>query len=337
MSTGAPAISVVVPAYNAAATIAECVRVLSEQTEPRASYEVIVVDDGSTDATAAIAARCGATVLRQPNAGPAAARNAGVAAARGSVVLFTDADCAPALDWMAEMVAPLANPQLAGVKGVYRTRQRSLCARFVQIEYQDRYDHTARRPYVDLVDTYAAGYRREVLVSSGGFDPRFRYLEDQELSFRLADVGCHMVFAPRAAVYHRHPETWRSYAQKKLRIGYWKTWVLHLHPGKARSDSHTPLSVKLQMGLAALSAPLALLSLGSVWGLWSLGVTLAAFALSAVPFLAKAWRRDRTVALLSLPALYLRAWSLGLGFLSGHVDRALRRGPLAPKKETSEA
>jgi cellulose synthase/poly-beta-1,6-N-acetylglucosamine synthase-like glycosyltransferase len=337
MTADMPTISVVVPAYNAAATIAECVRALNEQTVPRTSYEVIVVDDGSTDATAAIAARCGAAVLTQPNAGPAAARNAGVAAARGSVVLFTDADCAPAPDWMAEMLAPLADPQLAGLKGVYRTYQKGPCARFVQLEYQERYDHTARCPYVDLVDTYAAGYRREVLLASGGFDRRFRYLEDQELSFRLADAGYRMAFAPHAAVYHRHPESWRSYAQKKVRIGYWKTWVLRLHPGKARIDSHTPLSVKLQMGLAALSAPLALLSLLLAWGVWLLGVTMAAFALSAVPFLAKAWRRDRPVALLALPALYLRAWSLGLGFLLGHADRVLRRGPLEPPKKASEA
>ena len=329
MSDSVPSISVIVPAYNAADTIGECLEALRHQNVPRDTHEVIVVDDGSTDETAQIVARHGAIVLRQTNRGAAAARNLGLAAARGSVLLFTDSDCAPAADWIQEMIAPLSDVQLAGTKGVYRTRQKSLTARFVQIEYEERYDHTARHTYLDLVDTYAACYRRDALLASGGFDPRFRYLEDQELSFRMAEAGYKMAFCPRAAVYHRHPESWRAYAQKKARIGYWKTFVLRLHPGKAQRDSHTPASVKLQMLLAALSAPLAVLALRWELCAWLLAATLGAFLVSAMPFLAKAWHRDRVVTLICLPALYVRAWSLGLGLAAGYADRLLGRGPLA--------
>ncbi len=323
-------VSVVIPAYNASQTIGECLTALAEQTVPHSAYEVIVVDDGSTDDTAAIAARHGARVLRQDNSGPAAARNRGIDAACGEVILFTDADCAPASDWIERMLAPLADPEITGSKGAYRTRQRSLAARFIQIEYEDRYDHTARHPYIDFVDTYAAAYRRDALLASGGFSTRFPFasVEDQELSFRMARAGHKMLFNPKAVVYHRHPEGWVHYARRKFKIGYWKTLVLRWHPDKAWRDSHTPSSLKVQMALAALSAPLAVLSVLARPVVWWLALDLATFAASAVPFVIKAWRRDRALAWLSVPALYVRAWSLGLGLVAGYVAALLRRGPL---------
>ncbi len=331
MIDGPVSISVVVPAYNAAGTIADCLVALNGQTVARTAYEVIVVDDGSSDETPDIAARHGAVVLEQPNSGPAVARNRGITAAQGAVVLFTDADCAPAPDWIEQMSAPFVDPQIAGVKGVYRTQQADLTARFIQIEYEDRYDHTARSRYVDFIDTYAAGYRRAVLDASGGFDTHFPFasVEDQELSFRLAEAGHKMVFNPQAVVYHRHPESWGRYARRKYKIGYWKTLVLRLHPSKVWRDTHTPRDLKLQMVLAALSAPAALLSL--LWKpyLWLLAGLVAIFAASAVPFVLKAWRRDRTLAWLSVPVLYLRAWSLGLGLVAGLASILLRQGPLA--------
>jgi len=334
MRDSVQSISVIVPAYNAEHTIKECVEALLCQSTPPSVYEVIVVDDGSTDDTGRIAARLGATVLHQANRGPAAARNLGLKKARGGVILFTDADCAPSADWVQQMIAPLSDPQIAGSKGIYRTRQRSLTARFVQVEYEDRYDYTAQQPFVDLVDTHAACYRRGALLASGGFDARFRYCEDQELSFRMAEAGYKMAFCPRAAVYHHHPDSWRMYARKKARIGYWKAFVLRLHPGKAQHDSHTPENVKLQMLLAALSAPLAVSALRSELSACLLAATLIAFLLSAAPFLLKVWRVDRIVALISLPALYLRAWSLGLGLVAGYLHRLLGRGPLSPRSRT---
>ena len=331
MSEGSVSISVVIPAYDAQETVEECLTALSKQTIPRTEYEIIVVDDGSTDATAEIAARHGAVVLRQPNSGPAVARNKGTAAARGPIVLFTDADCAPVSDWIEQMVAPLRDPQVAGVKGVYRTRQKNRTARFIQIEYEDRYDHTARSHHVDFIDTYAAGYRRDILLASGGFDAHFPFasVEDQELSFRLAEAGHLMVFVPQGIVYHHHPESWLRYAQRKYKIGYWKTLVLHLHPNKVWRDTHTPGVLKLQLLLAAVSAPVAMASIFIRPIQWVLAGVLGIFGASALPFLIKAWRKDRVVALLSLPVLYVRAWSLGLGLLAGYASLRLKKVLLA--------
>src|SRR5215212_4972938 len=178
-----PVASVIVPAHNAAATLPACLDALLGQALPPGSgpLEIIVVDDGSHDATPALVARYAPAVrlIRQAHAGAAAARNTGLAAAQAPLVLFTDADCAPWPTWAATLIAGLQDP-VVGVKGAYRTRQRALVARFVQLEYQDKYDRMAREPQIDFIDTYAAGYRRDIIVGLGGFNPAIRYVEDQE-------------------------------------------------------------------------------------------------------------------------------------------------------------
>ena len=88
-------VSVIIPARNAARTLPSCLRALAGQTLAQGRFEVIVVDDGSTDETAAVAAEHGARVVQIANVGPASARNQGVEAAEGSILVFTDADCAP--------------------------------------------------------------------------------------------------------------------------------------------------------------------------------------------------------------------------------------------------
>jgi glycosyltransferase involved in cell wall biosynthesis len=317
-------LSVIVPAYNAAQTLEGCLMALTTQTlPPGLELEIIVVDDGSTDDTAAVAHRYGVRVISQANAGPAAARNTGARAASGELLLFTDADCVPAHDWAARMAAPFADPAIAGAKGTYRTSQSEPVARFVQIEYEDRYDRMRRQEYIDFVDTYSAAYQRDIFAQAGGFDTTFpnASVEDQELSFRLAQSGHQFVFVPDACVTHLHDRTVGEYARRKFWIGYWKALVTSRYPSKLASDSHTPQVLKVQMGLVAvggallaLSAPLRRrrLALGAV-NCW------VAFGLTTLPFLRKAWPKDRTVASLAPLLLFIRAWALGIGFALGNL------------------
>ena len=334
MTEPKPLYSVIVPAYQAAATIGLCLDALNAQTVARDLYEVIVVDDGSTDGTSEMARRAAVQVIVQPNSGAAAARNRGAAIARGDLLLFTDADCAPVPGWIAALVAPFVDERVAGAKGTYLTDQRAIVSRFTQLEYQDRYDRMAGVESINFVDTYSAAYRREIFLANVGFDPSFRYDEDQEFSFRLTEKGYRLVFAPAAQVYHRHNATLAAYIRRKFLMALWKVPVTRRHPGRAVKDSHTPQALKLQMGLAAVTAVAflvaALASLAG-WGLsgpaWTVGLLAAlGFGLTEIPFLTKVWRRDRGVTLPAVALLWVRAFALGIGFATGLIHFRGRYG-----------
>src|SRR5260370_26945355 len=102
-------VSVVIPVLNGEATIGELLGALLTQRDPPAATEVIVVDNGSVDATRDIVRRAGVTLLEEPVRGPAAARNCGLRQARGDVVAHLDADTLPTSRWLAELVAPFAD------------------------------------------------------------------------------------------------------------------------------------------------------------------------------------------------------------------------------------
>jgi lipopolysaccharide/colanic/teichoic acid biosynthesis glycosyltransferase len=252
-----------------------------------------------------------------------------VAQASGELVLFTDGDCAPAEDWIEQLSAPFADPDVVGARGAYRTRQTSLVARFVQQEYQDKYDRTLRRDTIDFIDTYSAAYRRPIFVANGGFETAFSApsVEDQEFSFRLAEKGYRLVFAPHAAVYHLHDSRLADYVRRKFWIGYWKAFLLRWHPEKALGDSHTPVSQRAQMALMALAVAAVLGSL--VWRpmLWATGGSLVLFIASALPFFAKLWRRDRPVMMVAPLMLLGRAGALAAGLAAGLVGLSAQRSP----------
>jgi cellulose synthase/poly-beta-1,6-N-acetylglucosamine synthase-like glycosyltransferase len=311
--------SIVIPAYQAAAVLPHCLRALEHQSIDPARYEVIVVDDGSSDGTAAVAEQhmpaLQLRVIRLSHQGPAQARNTGGQMAQGDLLLFTDADCEPAPDWIERLTKVFADPEISGVKGSYRTRQRSLMARFVQQEYEDRYDRMRLLSAIDFIDTYSAAYRRDVFLNMGGFDTAFptASVEDQELSFRLAAQGHRLVFAPDAVVYHRHNATVDRYFKRKYKIGYWKAFLLRQHPGKAIRDTHTPQIVKVQMALLAA----ALVSLcGVAFGPIGRGVAIGWWVLlflTMLPLLRKIARRDPMVLLVAPLLIGVRALALGLG------------------------
>ncbi len=321
-------VSIIVPAYNAANTIEGCLTALLAQNFPRDASEIIVVDDGSTDATPEIVARFPMVqLIRGEHRGAAAARNLGAQHARGDILLFTDADCEPTPDWLAQMLAPFADDQVVGAKGIYRTRQREWIARFVQLEYAEKYARMARERFIDFIDTYSAAYRRDVFLRHQGFDESFpgASVEDQEFSFRLARQGYKMVFVPQAIVYHRHVTSLGAYAKRKFWIGYWKVHVHAHHPGKVWRDAHTPTTLKIQVALCA--AFLALLVIGLFLPITLLAAAIIAglFLITTLPLITLIARCDPVIVLIAPMMIGVRAAALGFGLATGILGELARR------------
>ncbi len=226
------------------------------------------------------------------------------------------------------MAAAFADQQVMGAKGTFRTEQTGFVPRFVQAEYEDRYDHMRRHAVIDFIDNYSAGYRRQVFLANGGFDVEFEACEDQELSFRLAEKGYRLVFAPQAVVTHLHDTSLAEYMRRKYAQGFWKAPLTHLHPERMVEDTHTPQVLKLQIVLVGLMLVLfPLLLLGLWWPpldwLWLAELALVGlFLASAAPFLAKLARRSWSLAAAAPLMLAARALALGSGYLVGTIQFA---------------
>jgi GT2 family glycosyltransferase len=293
-----------------------------------------VVDDGSTDDTAAVvAAFPGVRLIRQANSGPAAARNRGVREA-GPIVFFTDDDCVPLPDWIEKMIAPFADPEVVGVKGAYRTHQRSIVARFVQVEYEDRYRLMARQADIDFIDTYSAAFRKQHFVEIGGYDTSFPVAcaEDIELSYRMSQQGWKMRFAPDAIVYHTHPDRLSSYLRKKYKFAFWRMLAVRKNPSKGVKDSHTPQLMKAQLLLLPVLAIAACFD-AIVRPIISPSLlVLGLFFVSTLPFAARALQKDFAVGLLSPVLLALRACAQFVGVLGGIMNARRSTTVLEEKK-----
>ena len=313
-------ISVIIPAKDAAETVEGCLRAVCNQKGLGADYDVILVDDGSTDNTAHIAESLGVQVIRQPNMGPGAARNTGVNACHGDIVAFTDADCAPSPHWLKHHTQPFVDPDVVGVKGAYRTHQQGLVPRFVQAEYEFKYRRIARQETIDFIDTYSAAYRRQQFLANGGFDPALPAAQDAELSFRLARKGYKLIFVPEAIVYHKHGETIGIYIRRKFRYGYWRYFMSHWLPEKVISNTHTPPTMYWQ--ILMLGSIVGLLPLCIFWPatVWILLGIMVAFYVTAISFLKHLYKSDHKVLLLAPVMLLARAAALGMGVAYGLIS-----------------
>ena len=319
-----PQISIIIPTYNGQNRIGACLDALSNQTAT-ASYEILVIDDGSNDRTAELVAqRNGVRLIRQQNAGPGAARNNGVKEARGDIILFIDDDCIAEPDWLENMLKPFDHPEVAGAKGAYLTRQKSLTARFVQIEYEEKYDQLKKHPYIDLIDTYSAAFRRDVFLSSGGYDLSYptASVEDRELSLRLAHAGHKLVFQPKALVWHTHIDNMGGYLRKKFKNGYWIVHTMKANPQMVRGTSDTPRSQKAQILLTGGFLPsFIFVPIFGWWGLLAPLSVLAVFALTMAPMVRRCFQRDFPVGFPAPLLLSLRAAGLTSGLFKGLLDR----------------
>ncbi|MBX9607210.1 MAG: glycosyltransferase [Gammaproteobacteria bacterium] len=305
--------SIVIPAYNAADHITACIEALTKQSIPSSRFEIIVVDDGSTDNTREVLEALPVSTILQANQGPAGARNTGAAAATGEFILFIDSDCVASPDWLEQMLKPFENPEVVGVSGAYRTRQRELVARFAQLEFEERYRMLARKPFIDMIASHAAAYRRRTFIESGGFVRELRMNEDVELSYRLSAQSGKLVFNPLAIIYHFHPATCGRYFRIKIGRGYWRIMVYKEFPHKAVADTYTPQNLKYQVLSIYLLAFCLLLAPFIPYFLFVAGGIVVLSSATMLTMCANVARTSPGMGLVCLPMLWVRALALALG------------------------
>lgn len=226
--TGTPRVSVVIPARNAGATLRRAVLALQAQDVAPGAFEVVIVDDGSTDgscdALEGLGGPAPVRIVRQPPQGRAAARNRGARDARGSVLLFLDADIWAAPGLVAAHLAHHSGRPGLGVQGRLVTHPDSLVTFFMRATHRVALDITRRRreglsPYHVITRNFsvdAAAFHR-----AGGFDEGFRGYgwEDIELAYRLTRDGVVLRYEPAALAHHHHVQTLDDLREKMRQAG----------------------------------------------------------------------------------------------------------------------
>jgi GT2 family glycosyltransferase len=234
----APLISVVVCTFNGAATLRDCLEGVRALRYPH--VEAIVVDDGSTDASAAIAHELEARVISTPNRGLSEARNTGLEAAAGEIVAYLDDDARPDADWLTYLAATFAATDHAGIGG----------PNVPPAEETGVASCVANAPggpvHVLVSDTEAEhlpgcnmAFRRSVLLELGGFDPQFRVAgDDVDLCWRLQEAGHTLGFHPAAMVWHRRRSTIRRFWRQQRGYGRAEALLERKWPEKYNMPGH---------------------------------------------------------------------------------------------------
>lgn len=225
-ATVLPRVTVLVPVFNEAVVIAAAVRSLLALDYP--FLDVLIVDDGSTDETFALASalegRYGTTTVRvihKTNGGKAAALNTGIAMARTPFVLCMDGDSRLTPDTLRYAMRHFTDPRVGAVAGNVKVMNRhNLWTRLQALEYIEGLN-LARRAQgfmraVNIVPGPVGLFRRDVLIDVGGYDSD-TYAEDADLTLKVLTAGWHIVYEPRAIAWTEAPESLLDLIKQRYR------------------------------------------------------------------------------------------------------------------------
>jgi len=242
--------SVVVPVYNNPADLTRCLASLGALDFPEDDFEIIVVDNNSTDNTAAVARAFGASVLQEKDFQSSyAARNRGIRAARGELIAFTDSDCVVDRRWLREIDGAASDESVGCFAGeILSAAPGTLVERFSDdiglLRQRGPLSGWHFKPYAQTAN---AVYRRRVFDEIGLFDPTMKSGGDAAIAWRMLDkTGYKLKFVPEAIVHHHHRtsvgELWKQFR----RYGTGKmSWAI------AQPDYTPPAIAKLETDVVA--------------------------------------------------------------------------------------
>jgi glycosyltransferase involved in cell wall biosynthesis len=304
-------VSIVIPARNEARAIAAVIHAVQAQSQGSLALEIIVVDDGSDDDTAAVARAAGALVLeleaKLEGGNPARARNCGAAMATGDPIIFLDADCTPAAGWLTRLLAA-HDAGAAVVGGALDLPQRlPITAR---CDYYCGWYHVHSRRRAGAVPNHPPGnlsVRRRVFATSTGFTEQqpIAYAHE-ELAWQgeVQRSGGKIVFEPRAIVHHHNRAGFKNLLKRNYRWGY-----SAIESKAATGAARHAWAYRHPAFMVAASVPLALASTGYVIGCWLRAGVVEPLAL--------------------FPAVLAARLAYSAGLAAGGI-RWIRHGTLAP-------
>lgn len=227
-----PRISVIVATYNADRTLKACLESLERLDYP--DYEVILVDDGSTDSTPQIAFMCPSVrcLRHEKNLGLSAARNSGIAAATGEIVAFTDADCRADEDWLYYLAGAFSTGEYTGVGGpnLLPPEDSTVAAAVMASPGGPAHVMLTDRQAEHIPGCNMAFYKC-ALEEIGLFDPVFRRAgDDVDLCWRLQQAGYKIGFSPGAFVWHYRRSTIGEYLKQQHGYGEAEAFLVRKHP-----------------------------------------------------------------------------------------------------------
>lgn len=278
-------ISVIIPVWNSAPLLRRCLEAISAQTLSRNNFEIIVIDNGSTDDSAEVARSVpGVKVLSEPRPGSYVARNQGVREALGKYIAFTDADCVPASDWLEQALAAARHHPEAGV-----------IAGQIELFEEGESDGPAFSDYERLFsfpqvhaargNCATANWMSPYLVFEqlGGFDERLKSGGDRQMALRIKAAGMPLIHVPQMVVGHPVRASRSSLIRKRRRLsgGRWERtsgparlarvlWVTVYDTGRRlrRAASAPGLSLRRRLAVMRLTVELSLVATLEFWRLF---------------------------------------------------------------------
>jgi glycosyltransferase involved in cell wall biosynthesis len=220
-----PFVSIIVPFLNAEKNLLDCIGSLVKQDYPRDRYEIILVDNGSTDQGAALAANYQneLRLLTEPEPGSYKARNKGLQEAQGQIVAFTDSDAVPHKEWLKELIKPFDAQEVFAVAGRTLPYQ-------AETPLEIRYEMLLSAEHLLALDpplapTVNVAFHKSLFENYGYFDEAVRSGGDTDFSWRIQSKGHRIVYVPQAVVFHKNVRTRRLLFKKIFIQSFYAQYV----------------------------------------------------------------------------------------------------------------
>ena len=239
-------VSVVIPDYNASKTIDLCLSSILNQDF--SDYEVIVVDDGSTDDTREKVKKYPVRLISIPYEGTSVARNTGFRASKGDILIFLDSDCVAKKDLIVKLIEPLKNPKIGVVQAWWEVANQG---RLVPALTYKTYEYFTRNlEYLDFLWSYCFAIRRELVQKVGMFDVGWTRMEDVAFAQKVIKEGYQIYLMKEVRIGHFFRETLLAHVKVHVRNAIEK--FLWVNKTKKFIDQRANIAEYIKLGVHAL-------------------------------------------------------------------------------------